>query len=269
MPDQRTVPGQETTNAVAMRGHGRLGGEFYKLRYSREECLRVIDALNTRYGGDGIVDLTGPQTTEANVRRTISTISQSDRRIACVLFSCHGFAQPEQDTAELSGSLVLSPSSSKQSPLDDGFLELHEIHQLPLAGCELAVLSACETISGPERPLESGSTLARSFMAAGARRVVCSHWSVDDQSTAELIRRFFENAKEQSAAPGADINLAKALYEARRQIRGSTAMVERANSGAGDGNTERRDYSSPFFWAPFVLVGPAKTETAQLFGSHP
>ena len=162
MPDQPVVPALAgTTNAVAMRGHGRLGGEFYRLKYSREECMRVIDALKTRFSGDGLVELTGRGTTEANVRRAISEVSQSDRRIACLLFSCHGFAQPEQETAELSGSLVLSPSSSKQSPLDDGFLELHEIHQLPLAGCELAVLSACETISGPERPLESGSTLAR------------------------------------------------------------------------------------------------------------
>jgi CHAT domain-containing protein len=267
-PDPPDGPAIESvaSRAAAFTG-GRRGGAFYRLKYSGEECTRVMEAVKSLYPGDAIVPLIGPKSTEAGVRHAMA---DSDRRIACLLFSCHGFAQPEQETTELTGSLVLSPSGSNESSLDDGFLELHEIHLLPLAGCELAVLSACDTISGPERPLESGSTLARSFMAAGARRVVCSHWSVDDESTAELIRRFFENAKEQSTAPGAHIDLAKALHEARRQTRQSTAGVNPSkNTGSNGAATDRRDFSSPFYWAPFVLVGSAKSEKAQLFGINP
>ena len=49
------------------------------------------------------------------------------------------------------------------------------------------MLSACETNVGPQLPLEAGVTLASGFLAAGARRVVASHWSGDDRSTAELM----------------------------------------------------------------------------------
>ena len=95
---------------------------------------------------------------------------------------------------------------------DDGFLSLHEIYPLPLQDCELAVLSACETNVGPQRPLEAGVTLASGFLAAGARRVVASHWSVDDQSTAELMSTFFAEAT--TPQQGVKVNYAKALQKA-------------------------------------------------------
>src|SRR5947209_12079205 len=116
-----------------------------------------------------------------------------------------------------------------------------EIYTLPLQDCELAVLSACTTNVGPQRPLEAGVTLASGFLAAGARRVVASHWSVDDRSTAELMEAFFKEVTG-AARQGKQVSYPQALQQARRQVRGQAR------------------WSAPFYWAPFVLVGAPDEE---------
>jgi CHAT domain-containing protein len=137
------------------------------------------------------------------------------------------------------GALVLTPPGRGQAkPEDDGFLALHEIYMLPLEKCELAVLSACVTNVGPQPPLEAGVTLAGGFLAAGARRVVATHWAIDDESTAELIATFFQKVTAAAKANRA-VAYALALQQARRQVR------------------DRARWSTPYYWAPFMLIGPA------------
>src|SRR5262249_36126749 len=144
----------------------------------------------------------------------------------------------------LFGAIALTPPSQPIDSSDnDGFLSLHEIHNLPLSACQLAVLSACQTNVGPDRPLEAGSTIAQAFLAAGARRAGCSHWNVDDDSTAELIGGFFERIAKTSDDKGttADrIEYAKALRDARLAVRSQS------------------QWASPYYWAPFVLIGPPR-----------
>jgi CHAT domain-containing protein len=127
------------------------------------------------------------------------------------------------------------PPLGRERAEDDGFLSLHEIYTLPLKDCELAVLSACVTNVGPQRPLEAGVTLSGGFLAAGARSVVARHWSVDDESTAVLMEAFF--AAVTAAHTGARAGFARGLQKARLRVR----------------NTAR--WSAPFYWAPFVLTG--------------
>jgi len=80
-------------------------------------------------------------------------------------------------------------------------------------------------------------TLASGFLAAGARRVVASHWSVDDESTATLMAAFFKGVTAEENK-GGRVRFAQALQRARRQVRGTPG------------------WSAPFYWAPFVLIGP-------------
>jgi CHAT domain-containing protein len=121
---------------------------------------------------------------------------------------------------------------------DDGFLSYNEILQLPLADCELAVLSACQTNVGPDRPLEAGSTLAQAFLAAGARRVIASHWKVSDDSTAELVAGLFERLADDLAKSDC-FDVTTSLHEAKLKVR----------------NDPR--WQAPFYWASFVLLGPS------------
>jgi Tfp pilus assembly protein PilF len=143
-----------------------------------------------------------------------------------VHIAAHGFA--DERFSNQFGALALTPAA------DDGYLYLHEIYQLPLGDCELAVLSGCSTDVGPQRPLEAGVTLAHGFLVAGARRVVASHWGVDDESTAELMAAFFQEVT--AAKKGKPVFYPGALRRAQQKVR------------------ER--WPAPYYWSAFVLVGP-------------
>jgi CHAT domain-containing protein len=90
---------------------------------------------------------------------------------------------------------------------------------------------------GPQEPLEAGATVANGFLAAGARRVVASQWDVSDRATAVLIDAFVGEVVA-AAQRGEPIGYAWALQKARQEVRAHA------------------EWSAPYYWAPFVLLGP-------------
>ncbi|MEI7684345.1 MAG: CHAT domain-containing protein [Planctomycetota bacterium] len=176
-------------------------------------------------------------TTIADADATERNVAQAVRGKAIVHIAAHGFADPR--FGNLFGALALSPSTNAvNSSDDDGFLSLHEIYRLPLADCDLAVLSACLTHVGPQQPMEAGVTLANGFLSAGARRVVASHWNVADRSTSQLMSYFFEELTREGK-DGGRLSTPQAMQEARKRLRDSSEA----------------NWSAPFYWAPFVVLG--------------
>ncbi|KAB8330109.1 CHAT domain-containing protein [Scytonema tolypothrichoides VB-61278] len=90
---------------------------------------------------------------------------------------------------------------------------------------ELLVLSACKTAVGDKR---AALGLAGVAVHAGARSTLATLWSVDDEYTADLMSRFYQELK-------AGVNKAEALQHAQLAVFAQE--------------------KSPYFWAPFVLVG--------------
>jgi CHAT domain-containing protein len=117
--------------------------------------------------------------------------------------------------------------------LMDGSLLLPDLYALPLQA-DLVMLSACETGLGKEAKGEGVMSLARAFAQAGAACIVSSLWSVNDQSTARLLRYFYDNIKEGQSSASA-LRSAKLAYLSDAEV-GSTAQ-------------------SPYFWAGLVMVG--------------
>ncbi|NJO50137.1 MAG: CHAT domain-containing protein, partial [Leptolyngbyaceae cyanobacterium RM2_2_4] len=93
---------------------------------------------------------------------------------------------------------------------------------------EILILSACQTAAGDKR---AALGLAGVAVSSGARSTVATLWSVQDNSTAELITHFYTALKQ----PG--ITRAEALRQAQLSLLRSP------------------DYQHPYYWAPFVLVG--------------
>ena len=73
--------------------------------------------------------------------------------------------------------------------------------------------------------------LTRGFMYAGAQRVMASLWQVDDQATAELMKRFYHGMLKENLRP------APALR---------AAQIEMSKCSR---------WSSPYYWAGFVIQG--------------
>ena len=124
----------------------------------------------------------------ANLRQ-VTKPSLADYRI--LHFATHGLLDTR--TPELSG-LVFSLVTENGHP-QDGFLRLTDISRLRL-NADLAVLSGCDTGPGPIVDGEGVIGLTRSFVLAGARRVVASLWEVDDLATAELMKSFYREMLE-------------------------------------------------------------------------
>ena len=118
---------------------------------------------------------------------------------------------------------------------DDGILTAEEVATLDLNGVEWAVLSACDTGVGEIKAGEGVFGLRRAFQVAGARTVVMSLWSVEDQATRAWMR---------------------ALYEGRFQRKLSTAdAVHQASLAVLRDRRARGQSTHPFYWAAFVAAG--------------
>jgi len=92
---------------------------------------------------------------------------------------------------------------------------------------ELLVLSACQTASGDNRATLG---LAGVAVRSGARSTLATLWSVNDQSTAQLMETFYQKLTQPN------ISKAEALRLAQLDLL-------------------ERGYRKPFYWAPFILVG--------------
>jgi len=152
--------------------------------------------------------------------------------------SPHGYFNAKNPL--LSG-LTLEPDAR-----NDGRLEVHEILRLPLQA-SLVTLSACVTGlgSGYFNALPAGDEfvgLTRAFLLAGSQSVLSTLWEVDDRSTVELMEGFYGQEKTATAANPAQ----------------SLAIIQR-------GLRRTPEFSHPFYWAPFVLVGnPGQPRTARI-----
>src|SRR5262249_9073792 len=127
---------------------------------------------------------------------------------AILHFATHGLLDPKHP--ENSG-LVLSTIDADGKTVN-GFVGLQDIYSLR-APVDLVVLSACQTGVGKDIRGEGLVGLARGFMYAGATSVVASLWKVDDQATAELMKRFYTEMLRNGKAPG------EALRAAQNSIR--------------------------------------------------
>jgi CHAT domain-containing protein len=156
-----------------------------------------------------------------------------------------------------------------------------------LSACELVVLSACDTQKGI--PIgETIMSLPLGFFQAGAPSVVASLWEVDDEATALLMNRFYENLLGRFAssrtvghrmyAASERMSKADALHEAKVWLRAlAPAEVRKLRAelspeadstpdGAGGVQSQdvrgarvvplwEGDYSHPYYWAAFILIG--------------
>ncbi len=244
--------------------------EFWpRLAATRLECQTILELHEGCFGGDGSskgLYLSKSAATEERLKAEMGEFQ-------IIHLATHGFFSPEgvpslaevaETTAdsrriqfkELRVGMESTPESKLENVLpgllssvvlsganfpdpdreDDGLLTATETAWLDLEDCELVVLSACETSLGAVKVGEGMIGLRRAFRLAGAETVISSLWSVDDESTSDLMRKFYINIWRRRMSRG----------EALRQAQLSILREQRSTPG---------EAVRPYHWGAFVLDG--------------
>lgn len=217
----QSVRGADAAESELVRAVRDVGGEngldIDRLPSTRQEAAAILK-LVPRTDQFKALDF------RAN-RATAISPELSQYRI--VHFATHGLLNTTHPG--LSG-LILS-LVDRQGNDQDGFLSTQEVFDLNLPA-DLVVLSGCRTGLGKDIRGEGMQGLARGFMYAGAARVAVSLWDVNDQSTAELMARFYQGM------------LGKKSLSPAAALRDAQLQMWKSNGGR-----------EPYYWAAFVIEG--------------
>jgi CHAT domain-containing protein len=171
----------------------------------------------------------GSRATEANLKALSASGELARYRV--VQFATHGLVPGDLVKLREPALVLTSPETSSEA--DDSLLTTAEVAELKL-DADLVILSACNTAAPGSNSAEALSGLARSFLFAGARSVLVSHWEVYSDAAVKLTTQAIAETVTDHT-----IDLAEAM---RRSM---TNLVR--NGKAYE--------THPSYWAPFVLVG--------------
>lgn len=198
------------------------GLEIPPLPYSVDEARAV-----RRMAGPGSEVFVGAEASEERLK------ARPLNRFRMIHFATHGLVSQRWPAR----SALLLAQDERET--EDGLLQAREIYRMRLSS-DLVILSACRTARGRILSGEGVQGLAQSFLYAGARSVLASLWSVEDDQTAAFMERFYEG-----------LSAGRSKEEALRQAK--LAMLRRAPT------------APPRYWAPFILIG-SSSETIPLAG---
>lgn len=211
-----TTPGLTLTDPQPLRrqtvqalsaGLGVSVQGFPALPFVEEEARSV----NRFYGGDLLLNR------DFMVSRVESELKEHPFSI--VHIASHG--QFESDPKK---SFLLAYDGKLTMDRLDRFVGLMRYRDEPLG---LLTLSACETAEGDDR---AALGLAGVAIKAGARSALATLWSINDESTSQLIREFYQHLL--------DPSLSKAVALQRAQL----ALLDHPI------------HRHPAYWAPFLLL---------------
>ena len=178
--------------------------------------------------------ITGAAFTDASIREK-SDLDQ----FRILHFATHGLVTPPNTDCPARPALLTSFGGQNS----DGLLTFEEIFELNL-DADLVILSACDTAG--EASIEAtraagvasgGGTaldgLVRSFIGAGGRAVMASHWPAPDDygATERLMSEMFRR--------GRTADLGRALHDSRRLL------------------MDDPETSHPYYWGGFAIIGDA------------
>ena len=215
------------TDTVAVNSLGNFRNQITPLAFNSTE----VKHLANQFKGVGFL---GETANERNFKENVE-------EYGVLHLAMHTIVDDEDP---MNSKLVFSNS---KDTLEDDQLHAFEIYNMEIPS-QLTVLSACETGFGKLAKGEGALSLARAFSYAGSPSVVMSHWPVDDQTTAELMRYFYDYLAE-------GLPKSEALRKAKLDFLNNTHSAR----------------AHPFFWGSFVVMGddsPVQLERRLVISSY-
>ena len=155
------------------------------------------------------------------------TKAKLQEKIDSIPFPIVHIATHAQFSSHAKNTFILSwDSKINVKELDELLRKQEEKSSTPI---ELLVLSACETAAGDDR---AALGLAGVAIGAGARSTLATLWKISDDSTAQLMVRFYQELTQDS-----HVSKAEALRRAQLSL------------------LKENRYKFPYFWSPYILVG--------------
>lgn len=226
---------ERTFPATSCQDSAKLFAGLPPLPFARRE----LEAARLLLGGSAADALEGPGFNTPSVLKT-------DLRAYRVLhFATHALL-PTDLHCQTEPAIVTSNAPGAANA-GGALLTSSDVTTMQL-DADVVILSACNS-GGPNGSTsgESLSGLARSFFYAGARALMVTHWSVNDQATALLVAGTLQRVR-----AGDPLGIAGALRGAE------LFMLD------GAGHSLPAGIAHPFYWAPFALVGEGRGRTAAM-----
>jgi CHAT domain-containing protein len=244
---------------------------------------REVQAIAALFPSGQVTTLLGPDATESKLQQLAQAGALKSYRF--LHLATHGKANP---SVALSSAVFLAaePERPASSSADltalesapDGQITAEQIVRTWELDADLVVLSACESGLGRYAGGEGYLGFAQALFVKGARSLVLSQWKVDDQATALLMTRIYQNLLGRRPGLSTPLPKAAALDEAKRWLRELTVDEVGTELAALDRGTVRprveevdgpapraaasapkpagvRPYAHPYYWAAFILIG--------------
>jgi len=196
------------------------GMDTSAIAYARSEIgplkynIPEVQAIQAQIGGNIYTD--------TSATREAFLASASDARI--LHLSTHGKANDKVGDYSFLAFYQHPDSSESSSRLYNR--DLYNLH----LNADMVVLSACETGIGELQRGEGIISMARGFSYAGAKSIVTTLWSVDDESSSKLMTAFYRFLKEGKSKDAA-------LKAAKLEL------------------MKNPQYASPYHWAGVIPIG--------------
>jgi len=175
---------------------------------------------------DSVTVFTGSQLSETKLKQL--SMDGKLNQAAILHFSLHGMAGTV--IAKEDNSIVVTEPDGGQ---EDGLLQFFEAYELDIKP-QLVCLSACETGLGMVEGDGSLASIGTAFLAAGAKAVLATNWSISDEATAVFMKEVYGQVQKKG------IGFAQAVANTKRKfIRGDFG----------------EPYRNPYYWAPFKYIG--------------
>jgi tetratricopeptide (TPR) repeat protein len=259
-PAKATVLARQAAERVLL---GMRGGSHARLPGTRRE----VEAVARLFPAGMVTTVMGGQACES----TVQDLARSGRMKAFryLHFATHG----ESDSRNAYRSaLILAPDPDRSAdPLafdndSDGTITAEQIARTWELDADLVVLSACESGLGRAAGGEGYLGFAQPLFAKGARSLALSLWKVDDDATALLMTRFYQDLLGRRTGLKSPLRKAEALAESKAWLRGAGPReVGEALAALPRGSIVRREavaskpaarpYADPTYWAGFILIG--------------
>ncbi|MDF5713532.1 MAG: tetratricopeptide repeat protein [Rhizonema sp. NSF051] len=235
---------------------------------------------NTQVLAMGLSEPHSPFGALPNVPKELNAIVKKDASEKQGIYPGHKYLNSNFDFRTLRDNLkghkilhlathgVFDPESATKSYilLGTGKLTPDSIFALTgLSDIHLVVLSACQTaLASPDK--QDGTEInafAYNFLNNKAKSVMASLWKVDDPSTAQLMEKFYGNlANSKTTITKAEaLRLAQLSLLHGKQVslndikRGGGIIPEQIPGKPGRQTTTPPNFSHPYYWAPFILMG--------------